>query len=183
MCFHILNISQNHFEALIWMCGIIIPMRIQVRLSQASDIVERSKITQVYINEVINIVNDDKTLYIVEKNPCNKPSRMVMILVWLLDLDQCIVYVANHSFQSMGHFTHNNLCITIRSLYSLIWDFYLSQIYVWTTTTWSSVWVVLLKPSWYEFLIGFLIWTPAPKYLQLPTFSNIYVILFMFLYL
>ena len=68
------------------MCGIIIPMRIQVRLSQASDIVKRSKITQVYINEVINIVNDDNTIYIVEKNPFVKPSRMVMILVGCLIL-------------------------------------------------------------------------------------------------
>ena len=25
--------------------------------------------------------------------------------------------------------------------------------------TWSNVWVILPKPSWYEFLIGFLIWT------------------------
>ena len=41
------------------------------------------------------------------------------------------------------------------SLYSLIWDFLLSQTNIWTTTTWSNVWVVLLKPSWYEFLIGF----------------------------
>jgi hypothetical protein len=59
------------------------------------------------------------------------------------------------------------------SLYSLIWDFLLSQINIWTTTTWSNVWVVLPKPSWYEFLIGFLVWTPASKYLHLTTFSNI----------
>jgi len=45
-------------------------------------------------------------------------------------------------------------------LYSLMWDFLLSQINIWTSTTWSNVWVVLPKPSWYEFLIGFLIWTP-----------------------
>ena len=63
------------------------------------------------------------------------------------------------------------------SLYSLIWDFLLSQINVWTTTTWSNVWVVLPKPSWYEFLIEFLTWTPAPKCLHLTTFSNICVIL------
>jgi hypothetical protein len=69
------------------------------------------------------------------------------------------------------------------SLYLLIWDFLLSQINIWTTTTCSNVWVVLLKPSWYEFLIGFLIWTPASKYLHLTTFSNICVILSMFLYL
>jgi hypothetical protein len=56
------------------------------------------------------------------------------------------------------------------SLYSLIWDFLLSQINIWTTTTWSNVWVVLPKPSWYDFLIGFLIWTPASKYLHLTTF-------------
>jgi hypothetical protein len=48
-----------------------------------------------------------------------------------------------------------------KSLYSLIWDFLLSQINIWTTTTWSNVWVVLPKPPSYEFLIGFLIWTPA----------------------
>ena len=36
------------------------------------------------------------------------------------------------------------------SLYSLIWDFLLSQINIWTATTWSNVWVVLPKPSWYE---------------------------------
>ena len=42
------------------------------------------------------------------------------------------------------------------SLYSLIWDFLLVQINTWTTTTWSNVWVVLPKTSWYEFLIGFL---------------------------
>ena len=41
------------------------------------------------------------------------------------------------------------------SLYSLIWDFLLSQINIWITTTWSNVWVVLPKPSSYEFLIGF----------------------------
>jgi hypothetical protein len=59
----------------------------------------------------------------------------------------------------------------------------LVSINIWTTTTWSNVWVVLRKPSWYEFLIGFLIWTPASKYLHLTTFSNICVILSMFLYL
>ena len=69
------------------------------------------------------------------------------------------------------------------SLYSLIWDFLLSQINIWTTTTWSNVWVVLPKPSWYDFLIGFLIWTLTSKYLHLTTFSNICVILSMFLYL
>ena len=42
--------------------------------------------------------------------------------------------------------------ITPKSLYSLIWDFLLSQIDIWTTTAWSNVWVVLPKPSWYEFL-------------------------------
>jgi hypothetical protein len=31
-----------------------------------------------------------------------------------------------------------------------------------------------LKPSWYELLIGFLIWTSASKYLHLTTFSNIW---------
>jgi hypothetical protein len=51
----------------------------------------------------------------------------------------------------------------VHQIYSLIWDFLLSQINIWTTTTWSNVWVVLPKPSWYEFLIGFLIWTPASK--------------------
>ena len=35
---------------------------------------------------------------------------------------------------------------------------------------------VLPKPSRYEFLIGFLIWTPASKYLHLTTFSNMCVI-------
>ena len=65
---------------------------------------------------------------------------------------------------------------TSRSLYSLIWDFLLSQINIWTTTTWSNVWFVLPKPFWYEFLIGFFIWTPASKYLHLTTFSNICVI-------
>jgi hypothetical protein len=70
-----------------------------------------------------------------------------------------------------------------RSLYSLIWDFLLSQINIWTTTTWSNVWVILSKPSWYEFFIGFLIWTPASKYLHLTTFSNNCVISSMFLYL
>jgi hypothetical protein len=35
----------------------------------------------------------------------------------------------------------------IQSLYSLILDFLLSQIDIWTTTTWSNVWVILLKPS------------------------------------
>ena len=33
------------------------------------------------------------------------------------------------------------------SLYSLICYFLLSQINIWTTTTWSNVWVVLPKPS------------------------------------
>ena len=78
---------------------------------------------------------------------------------------------------------HNSSFLLILSLYSLIWDFLLSQIYIWATTTWSNVWVVLLKPSWYEFLIGFLIWTPASKYLHLTIFSNICVILSMYLYL
>ena len=68
------------------------------------------------------------------------------------------------------------------SLYSLNWDFPLSQINIWVTTTWSNVWVVLQKPTWYEFLIGFLIWTPASQYLHLTTFSNICVILSMFSY-
>ena len=70
-----------------------------------------------------------------------------------------------------------------RSLYSLNWDFLLSQINRWTTTTWSNVWVVLPKPSWYEFLIGFLIWTPTSNYLHLTTFSNICLILSIFLYM
>ena len=65
---------------------------------------------------------------------------------------------------------------TLWSLYLLTWDFLLSQINTWTTTTWSNVWVVLPKPSWYEFLIGFLIWTPASKYLHLTIFSKICVI-------
>ena len=69
------------------------------------------------------------------------------------------------------------------SLYSLIWDILLSQIFIWTTTTWSNVWVVLPKRSWYEFLIGFLIWPPVSMYLHLTTFSNICVVLSMFLYL
>jgi hypothetical protein len=81
----------------------------------------------------------------------------------------------------------NILRVELWSLYSLIWDFLLSRIniWIWTTTTWSNVWAVLPKPSWYEFLIGFLIWTPASKYLHLTTFSNINVrvILSMFLYL
>ena len=68
------------------------------------------------------------------------------------------------------------------SLYSLIWDFFLSQINIWTTTTWSNVWVALPKPSWHEFLIGFLIWTPTSKYFHLTSFSNICVILPIFLY-
>ena len=76
-----------------------------------------------------------------------------------------------------------NIDLAHLSLYSLIRDFFLSQITIWTTTTWSNVWVVLPKPSSYEFLIGFLIWTPASKYLHLTTFSNISVILSMFLYL
>ena len=37
----------------------------------------------------------------------------------------------------------------LESLYSLIWDILLSQINIWTTTTWSNVWVVLPKPSWW----------------------------------
>jgi hypothetical protein len=45
----------------------------------------------------------------------------------------------------------NNTKSTL-SLYSLIWDFLSSQIHIWTTTTWSNVWVVLPKPSWYDFL-------------------------------
>ena len=69
------------------------------------------------------------------------------------------------------------------SLYSLIWDSLLSQINIWTATTCSNIWVVLPKPSWYELLIGFLIWTPTSKYLHLTAFSNICVILSMFLYL
>ena len=44
-----------------------------------------------------------------------------------------------------------------------------------------KVLVVLPKPSWFEFVIGFLIWTPASKHLHLTTFSNICVILSMFL--
>ena len=68
------------------------------------------------------------------------------------------------------------------SLYLIIWHFLLSQINIWTTTIWSIVWVVLPKPSWYEFLIGFLIWTLTSKYLHLTTLSNICVILSMFLY-
>ena len=39
------------------------------------------------------------------------------------------------------------------SLCSLIWDFLFFQINIWTTTTWSNVWLILPKPSWYEFLI------------------------------
>ena len=65
------------------------------------------------------------------------------------------------------------------SLYSLIWDFLLCQINIWTTTTWSNVWVILPKPPWYEFLIRFLISTPASKYLYLTTFSNIHVLIFV----
>ena len=64
------------------------------------------------------------------------------------------------------HWIHNsfwvfNALFKLLTLYSLIWDFLLSQINICTTTIWSNVWVVLPKPSWCEFLIGFLIWTPA----------------------
>ena len=105
-------------------------------------------------------------------------------------------YPFSHSSQPIlfGHnqklpWTHQLLqvastfVVMVVSLYSLIGDFLLSQINIWTTTTWSNAWVVLPKPSWYEFFIGLLIWTPASKYLHLTTFSNIYVILSMFLYL
>ena len=40
------------------------------------------------------------------------------------------------------------------SLYSLMWDFLLSQINKWTTTTWSNVWVILPKPSLYDSWLG-----------------------------
>ena len=69
----------------------------------------------------------------------------------------------NYGFSTLEHW----------SLYSLIWDVRLSQINTWTTTTWSNVWVILPNPSWCEFLIGFLIWTPDSKYLHLTTFSKI----------
>ena len=59
------------------------------------------------------------------------------------------------------------------SLDLLTWDFLLFQNNIWTTTTWSNVWAVLPKPSWDEFLIGFLVWTPASNYLHLTTFSTI----------
>ena len=59
------------------------------------------------------------------------------------------------------------------SLHSLIWDFLLSQINMWTTTTWSNVWVFLPNPSSYEFLVGFLIWKRASNIciLQHPSIS------------
>lgn len=90
-------------------------MRIQVRLSQASDIVEKLEITQVYINKATNDCQRwQYYLYCKKTIPSIKPSRMVTILVRLSNPDQCIVYVVNHSFQSKGHFIHNNLLITIR---------------------------------------------------------------------
>ena len=39
------------------------------------------------------------------------------------------------------------------SQYLLIWDFLLSQIKIWTTTTWSNVWVVLPNPSWFNWVL------------------------------
>ena len=100
-----------------------------------------------------------------------------------ISLAGCVQYKPKHPSLYLIHFSNFlllNACIpekTIISLYLLIWDFLLSQINIWTTTTWSNVWVVLPKPSWYEFLIRFLIWTPASKYSLNPTtFSDICVI-------
>ena len=39
-----------------------------------------------------------------------------------------------------------HVCYKLYTVYNLlIWDFLLSQINIWTTTTWSNVWVILLK--------------------------------------
>ena len=107
----------------------------------------------------------------------SKYSKYYAILVsW------CIILVIKLYFKNKYIYTYIviygclfTMIFNLISLYSLIWDFLLSQINIWTTTTWSNVWVVLPKPSWYEFLIGFLIWTPTSKYLHLTTFSNICV--------
>ena len=128
------------------------------------------------------------------KNVFLKPKKLMMSIIFL---DNCILKILyklittficflyktvrrnNHSMNThllrRDSITHSCYSSQI-SLYSLIWDFLLSQINMWTTTTWCNVWVVLPKPSWYEFLIGFLIWIPASKYLHLTTFSNICVI-------
>jgi hypothetical protein len=89
-------------------------------------------------------------------------------------------HTINHSWKVQPHL---NMCLCI--IITIIVNLRLSLVsnYICTITTWSNVWVILPKPSWYEFLIGFLIWTPASKYLHLTTFSNICVLLSMFLYL
>ena len=108
---------------------------------------------------------------------------------WTILIDRCDLILSSFAFKCSPIINHLNNCrngywsLLLGSLNSLIWDFLLSQINIWTTTTWSDVWVVLRKPSWYEFLIGFLIWTPSSKYLHLTKFSNNCVILSMFLYL
>ena len=81
--------------------------------------------------------------------------------------------IVGHATTRNSYCTQNSNNIVMRcyaSLYSFNWDFLLSQINIWTTTTLSNVWVVLPNPSWYEFLIGFLIWTPASNYLHLTMF-------------
>jgi hypothetical protein len=57
-------------------------------------------------------------------------------LIWLATMNRADFHVKFHQDRSR------------ESLYSLIWEFLLSQINIWTTTTWSNVWVVLPKPSW-----------------------------------
>ena len=106
--------------------------------------------------------------FCLKKMKYHKIKEACSSMLWL-----CLTLSVLPSFQRVGSFEQVNQKIyrylhlifwfgknIIVSLYSLIWDFHLSQINIWTTTTWSNLWVVLPKPSWYEFLIGFLIWTP-----------------------
>ena len=66
------------------------------------------------------------------------------------------------------------------SLYSLIWDFLLSQINKWTTTTWSNVWVILPKPTC-DFM-HVLVFVIVSKCRKNPKLTNIVILKLMTIY-
>ena len=83
-------------------------------------------------------------------------------------------FLTHRSFQSwFTTSTYSTVLINLQWINHYIVNLRLSlvSINIWTTTTWSNVCVILPKPSWYDILIGFLIWTTASRYLHLSPIS------------
>ena len=81
------------------------------------------------------------------------------ITLWWLEFDK--LFQSSWSWcASILEFEEYEVAQNARSLYSLICYFLLSQINIWSTTTWSNVRVILPKPSC---LIVQVFWREIPK--------------------